>query len=410
MRSATFRYTGAIHFFTALLPAVVLSMSIAAPAFAISITNGMAATLVLGQPNFTSLAGVTTQTGMNSPNGAAVDPTTGKVFVAETANNRILRFASVCSLVNGAPAEAVLGQSNFTSSTAATAQNRMSSPVGPFVDSGGRLWVADVSNGRVLRFDNAASKANGANADGVLGQPNFTSSTSATTQSGMNYPLGVFVDSGGRMWVADSGNSRILRFDNAAAKTNGAGADGVLGQANFTSSTGAVTQVGMNSPTAVFVDSAGRMWVADQLAHRVLRFDNAASKANGAGADGVLGQPNYTNSTGATTQSGMKYPVGVSGDVAGRLYVAEDGNNRVLVFNNAPTKSNGSNADNVLGQASFTSGGSATTATTLNGPSGLFYDRAADVLWVGDAINNRVLRYGIPACALVPIIMQLLLN
>ena len=43
-----------------------------------------------------------------------VDPTTGKVFVADQTNNRVLRFASALVLANGAPAEAVLGQANFT--------------------------------------------------------------------------------------------------------------------------------------------------------------------------------------------------------------------------------------------------------------------------------------------------------
>lgn len=410
MSSATFLHTLVFRFFTALLLAVSLCLSFAAPAFAISITDGMAATLVLGQPNFTSSASATTQTGMNFPSAAAVDPTTGKVFVVDGGNNRVIRFASVCNLVNGARAEAVLGQPNFTSNTAATAQSGMNGPLGVFADSGGRLWVADQTNNRVLRFDNAASKANGANADGVLGQSNFAGNTSATTQSGMAFPGGVFVDSDGRLWVADGDNARVLRFDNAASKANGASADGVLGQPGFTSNAIATTQSGMMSPAGVFVDSVGRLWVSDYGNSRVLRFDNAAGKANGAGADGVLGQSIFTSNALATTRSGMQRPSGVSGDAAGRLYVVDSYNSRVLVFNNAAAKSNGGNADNVLGQTNFTSSSFATTATTLKRPDGMFYDRAADVLWVGDEFNSRVLRYGAPACALVPIIMQLLLD
>jgi len=83
------------------------------------------------------------------------------------------------------------------------------------VDSAGRLWVADFFNNRVLRFDGAADKANGANADGVLGQPNFTSNGAATTASGMNSPGGLAIDTAGHLWVADNLNSRVLRFDGA---------------------------------------------------------------------------------------------------------------------------------------------------------------------------------------------------
>jgi DNA-binding beta-propeller fold protein YncE len=62
----------------------------------------------------------------------------------------------------------------------------------------------------------------------------------------------------------------------------------------------------------------------------------------------------------------------------------------VLVFNNAASLGNGAPADNVLGQMNFTSGGSGLSATQLNQPFGMFYDPTADVLWVADSLNNRV--------------------
>jgi sugar lactone lactonase YvrE len=207
------------------------------------------------------------------------------------------------------------------------------------IDSAGRLWVADTDNNRVLRFDSAASMANGANADGVLGQPNFTSSTNTATQSGMGAVLGVAADSAGRLWVADYDNSRVLRFDSAASKANGANADGVLGQPNFTSLAFATTQSVMGNPAGVATDSAGRLWVVDSGNSRVLWFDTAASKANGANADGVLGQPNFTSSSIATTQSGMNFPGGVAVDSVGRVWVGDSSNNRVLLFG-PPVSSN----------------------------------------------------------------------
>ena len=155
-------------------------------------TNHQPATLVLGQPNFTTTVAATSQNGMFSPLGVTVDPTTGKVFVSEQINSRVLRFASLASLDDGLAAEAVLGQADFISGSAnrggGVAANTLSNPVGMSVDSGGRLWVADAGNHRVLRYDNASTKANGADADSVLGQPNMNSSVSATTQSGMNSP------------------------------------------------------------------------------------------------------------------------------------------------------------------------------------------------------------------------------
>jgi DNA-binding beta-propeller fold protein YncE len=363
-------------------------------------SNGQAATLVLGQPNFTSSTAHLTQSGMHFAQsaGVAVDPTTHKVFVSDSQNNRILRFASVYALANGAAAEAVLGQPNFTSSTSNLTQNGMIFPIGVFVDAGGRLWVADYVNDRVLRFDHASTIASGANANGVLGQPNFTSNAIYITQSGMNYPVGVFVDAGGRLWVGDSYNNRVLRFDNAASKANGANADGVLGQPNFTSSTAHLTQSGMYSPYGVAVDAGGRLWVTDSYNDRVLRFNNAAAKANGANADGVLGQPNFTSAASATTQKGISLPDAVAVDNStGRLYVADYSNSRILVFNSAAGLANGSNASYVLGQTNFTTRTSGLSATTLDEPSDVFYDQVAKVLLVADTHNNRVLMYGKPS-------------
>jgi DNA-binding beta-propeller fold protein YncE len=366
-------------------------------------SNHQPATLVLGQPDFTSNGSHTSQSGMGGPEDVNVDPTTGKVFVADTYNHRVLRFASVYALGNGDAAEAVLGQADFVSGLpnrgGPVTANTMYWPSGIFVDNSGRLWVADLENNRVLRFDEASYKPNGANADGVLGQPNFTSDGFATGQNRLCNPADVFFDSGGRLWVVDFLNHRVLRFDDAGAKPNGANADGVLGQPNFTSSTSATTQNGMDSPRGVFLDSSGRLWVADRDNNRVLRFDDAAAKPNGAGADGVLGQTSFTSSAFACSQSGMEYPLGVGGDPNGRLFVADNKNNRVIIFENAAGLPNGANASELLGQPNFTlctpnTGG--ISSASLFGPTRTFFDATTNTLWVADQFNDRVLRYGIP--------------
>lgn len=355
--------------------------------------NGEPATLVLGQTNFTSKNGATTQSGIREPFGIAVDPVTNKVFVADSFNNRVLRFASLATLQNGSAAETVLGQADFTSHIAAVTQSGMYNPFDLAIDIHGTLWVADTGNNRILRFDAAASKANGANADGVLGQTDFTSNTWAITQSRMFWPVGVTVDTQGTLWVVDTDNIRILRFDTAAGKANGANADGVLGQANFTSNTNATSQSGMYYPYKAAIDTHGTLWVADYGNHRVLRFDAAASKANGADADGVLGQSNFTSRLTAVTQSGMFGPSGLAVDSNGTLWVADGNNSRILRFAAAAGKSNGANADGVLGQPDFTSHNETTSQTGMDIPEGLAVD-ANGTLWVADDLNSRVLHFG----------------
>jgi len=120
--------------------ALALLLLVSIPALAaFTPSNGQAATLVLGQSNFTSNAVHITQSGMDYPTSVAVDPTTHKVFVADFNNNRVLRFASVYALANGAAAEAVLGQTNFTVNFAQTALNGIYRPWDVLVDASGRL-------------------------------------------------------------------------------------------------------------------------------------------------------------------------------------------------------------------------------------------------------------------------------
>ncbi len=69
------------------------------------------ASAVLGQATFTTSAVGLSATALNGPSGVCVDHTTGKLFVADAVNNRVLRYASAAGFANGQAAEAVLGQS-----------------------------------------------------------------------------------------------------------------------------------------------------------------------------------------------------------------------------------------------------------------------------------------------------------
>lgn len=315
--------------------------------------NNMPASGVLGQLSFTSNQSGITVSSLNSPSGVAIDPTTGKLFVADRYNNRVLRWDSISKMENGSPAEAVFGQSDFITSSSDLSASKFNDPLRVFVDSAGCLWVSDYLNNRVLRFDSASFKTTGSSADVVLGQSNFTSNTGGTSASKMKGPVGVFVDGGGRLWVTDRLNHRVLRFDNAYEKSNGANADAVLGQSDFTTGTSGLSEIKMNRPMGVYVDSENHLWVCEDDNNRAIRFDNASSKLNGAAADGVLGQPDFNTNLKKYSRDGMSNLRGVFGDAAGRLYLVDESNHRVLVFNHAASQPNGAFADYVLGQSDF---------------------------------------------------------
>ena len=359
-------------------------------------TDGQDASYVVGQVDFISDFAGTSDRELYWPKDVAIDRVNGKLYVADQINNRVLRFAYPVT-TNQPAAELVFGQPDFTSVGEGTTRATLKQPVGVEVDSSGRLWVADRGNHRVLRFDSAyAISTNQPAADGVLGQPDFTSNAAATTRNGMAAPYDIAADDTGTIFVTEYSNNRVLRFDDAAEKANGDDADGVLGQPDFTSNTADLSQSGMSSPRGVCLYYTS-LFVADRTNARVLRFDNAAEKADGAEADGVLGQPDFTSNARVATQSGMDASARVVVDGSGRLYVS-DGfwNDRILIYNDAVDKANGADADNVLGQPDFVSSGAACTQNRLNMDSsggGLSIDRVTNNLFVGDDGNNRVMNF-----------------
>ena len=312
------------------------------------------------------------------PAAVAVDPMTGKLFVSDTGNNRVLRFSKEDTTIS----EAVFGDAGSYT---------MDEPMGIHVDPFGRLWVSDMKNHRILRYDHASTKPTRAPPDGILGKSNPLD-YSRVSQDTMNCPTDVWLDPTGTLWVADSENHRILRFDNAAQKENYANADAVLGQPNFSSLIYGVSQSKFHTPRAIVVYQR-HLFVADFSNNRVLCFKNAASKSFLADADLVLGQPDFVSKARNLSATGMDLPSGLAIDTDGRLYVAEQNNNRVLIFDNVINKSNGDAANNLLGQANFLSNRIDSSYQSLFAPYILNYDAFNNHLWVPDLIHNRVLRF-----------------
>ena len=91
--------------FATMLMMVAISLSGYAQA---PLSDNMPASGVLGQASFVTSASATTNKTMNNAFGVAIDPTTGKLFVADRNNSRVLRFSSANKLVDGSAAEAVL--------------------------------------------------------------------------------------------------------------------------------------------------------------------------------------------------------------------------------------------------------------------------------------------------------------
>lgn len=307
--------------------------------------NTTPADVVIGQPDMTS----------NSVNNGGISGATlssvwgvsctgNKLMVADINNNRVLIFNKIPT-ANGVNADIVVGQPNMGSSTAnngGRGANTLSAP-GAIANDGQRLFILDSTNRRLLIY-NSIPTSNNTSADVVIGEPSFSTMTIACTQTDLGeQPLGLYVG-GGKIIVGDtfgngSNGDRVLIW-NSIPTTNNAPADVVVGQTSFTSCTGSTGSTRLNDPFNVFVDNKERLMIADRNNRRILIY-NTIPSSNGASADSVIGQSNFTNnsvnqgqsSPGANTLSGARMMTTFDN----KLFVGDGDNNRVLVFEDALT-------------------------------------------------------------------------
>jgi len=247
-------------------------------------------------------------------------------------------------------ASVVIGQPNFTSSDCgAPTQSTLCDAEAVSVDGAGNVWITDAEHNRVLEYK--PPFATGMAASLVLGQPDFSSAGCKATAKGLCRPAGTAFDRRGGLYVADSGNNRVLVYK--PPFTNGMAASRVIGQPDFVSSSCNTTQNGLCQPEAV-ARRRKRLFVADTGNRRVLGY--LAPFVTGMKASLVLGQPNFTSppTDGCeTSQTSACSPIGLGVNRQGQLYVADENDDRTVRY--APPFTNGMNASLVIGQPDFTS-------------------------------------------------------
>jgi sugar lactone lactonase YvrE len=402
-----------------------------------------------------------------TPTGGSLD-SGGNLYVADFQNNRVLEYLGPFTggTHSGTPgfsgdttADVVFGQGgSFTTSSGATTVSTLSEPVSVVVDSSSNVYIADFHNNRILEFNAPVGSTPSANL--VFGQSgSFTTANCHEDDSSQNQPRptadtlcspeGIALDTNGDLFVVDGGE-RALRFDDPLAA--GGGTPGTPGSAGDTTADAVLGQGNFNHASPNFIDASGigntgccgtdgfngggvavdeqstphHLYVADLFNSRVLAWNDVTAFQNGAPADKVFGQPDFFSHlcnhgvnngvgppTNTPTADTLCMPVvGVFVDSSSNLWVADDGNQRVLKYLNpyapgggtpgTPGSSGDTTADLVLGQASFTSVRtfnscdlSASGQNCMVGPEAVAVDSAGNA-WVVDAAGDRVLEYSAP--------------
>jgi uncharacterized protein (TIGR03437 family) len=308
----------------------------------------------------------------NSADAAVAMDSTGDtphLYVSDPYNHRVLGFRDVRTLKPGSAADIVIGQPDLatamcnypTGDVNQPTQSSLCHPVGLLVDSNGNLYVADLGNGRVLRFPTPFSHQGNQQADLVLGKSNFVTPpiTDATARN-MYFPYGLAFAGNNGLLVSDQGLNRVLFFPftkgTFSAADNGTAATKVFGQPDFTSSKSSSSDTGMAGPHHLSTDSSSQLYVVDSGNGRVLIFASAADPLTppagahaafyfpASGSQGIFVNPNtgeiWVTDTGGAVRKYPQYgnlvqnpaatvnipsisPIAVTQDQYGDLIVAE---------------------------------------------------------------------------------------
>jgi sugar lactone lactonase YvrE len=355
-------------------------------------TSSVGANVVIGQTSFTSQARAFGPSSLNSPRHMIFDST--YMFVADTGANRVLYYPT--GPVTGPTATKVFGQVPLTQGWMWQA-NRQSQPAGNTLNTptslllqGSTLYVSDSQNHRILGYSNAfAAQTGDIFASSMVGQVGPLMGRDAA------FPNGKAVDGFGfdrvacmavtssYLIVGDMNNSRVLVYskDNPAA-----GPISVIGQPDATShcsfynpawTCGAPTASSLNRVTGCAVDAQGRLYISDQQDNRVLVY-NSIPTTSGAPADFVLGQDTFTTKTanaGANGGGWLSFPGAIAVTPDNRLLVADGYNYRVLAFA-LPITANHQLATNAIGHSSLNVAGQefSNAFTQLSWPRGIYVD------------------------------------
>ena len=191
------------------------------------------------------------------------------------------------------------------------------------LDSSGNLYVAVSALNQVwvVSPSGAVTEIIG------TGSPSFSGDGSPAIAAGLNNPSSVALDPIGNLYIADQGNSRIRKVTAATGIITTVAGTGVTG---YSGDLGPATNAQFYDPTAVTVDSAGNLYIADRQNNVIREVDATSGIIRTIAGDHALttysgGSPfgSYSGDGGPATSAGLDQPTGVAVDLSGNLYIAD---------------------------------------------------------------------------------------
>jgi hypothetical protein len=353
--------------------------------FEISVSGTLTLFAGNGAPGYTGDGGPPAKASLNSPAGIFVD-TAGDVFIADSGNNVIrevpMGATTIMTVAGNGTAGFVDGVAPLT--------GELNNPNGVYVDGSNDIFIADSGN-NVIREVVAGTTPQITTVAGnhALGA-GYNGDNILATNAKLNNPRGVYLDTSGTVFVADTSNNRIRVFvvGGNIQTIAGNGTAGAIGDK------GPATSAEINGPSAVFVSGSfsaspptGQLYIADTNNHAI-REVVATVPANLETINTVAGNglPGFTGDGGKATSAELFGPRGVFVDSTQNIYISDTGNSFVREVS-ALSGSIFLFAGN--GFVGFSGDSSSATDAALFLPAGVGTDGIGDI-FIADTQNNAI--------------------
>jgi uncharacterized protein (TIGR03437 family) len=279
------------------------------------VTNGTINTVAGGGTQSLGDGGPPIQSQLNSPQGLAADAQ-GNLYIADSFNNRIRKVANgVITTVAGNGVRVPGSGGTFSGDGGPATSAQLSGPQGVAVDTAGNIYIADTSNSRVR-------KVSGGIITTVAGGGKTLGDNGPATSALVNYPSGVAVDAAGNLYIADTNNSRIRKVTFSTGVITTVAGTGTIG---YSGDNGPAASAQLYAPSAVAVDSAGNLFIADAGNQRVRKVTNGVITTVAGSIQGLSGD----NGPGALAE--LNSPEGIAVSSNG-VYIADTGNNHIRLL------------------------------------------------------------------------------
>ena len=341
-----------------------------APFLSISTLAGMAGVSGSGDgTNNTAL--------FSHPVGIAVDSNTN-VYVADL-NNHIIR--KLTPLGTNWVSSTIAGLAGSPGSSDGTYTNaRFNGPYGVAVDNGGNVYVADTGNSAIRKLTPSGASWVVSTIAGLAGNPGSADGNNSSAR--FRFPMGLAVDGSGNIYVADEGNSTIREITPSGANWGVSTIAGLAG--NVGSADGNNSAARFNSPIGITVDGGGNVYVADKFSCTIRKLVLSGGNWGVSTIAGLASKSGSSDGIGSTSR--FNSPMGIAADSGGNLYVADEGNNIIRRLSPTGTNYTAFTAAGLAGSTGNADGFG--TAVRFNGPYGIAVDGYTNVYVADSVNNS----------------------